>query len=137
MVAFDYSAGFRLRFEHTNVEKDKPNVIHLEIKSGCYFGKDEQWSDFIESLPLKIRRSEKGDPALAYRLMLLIGASVCGVDVREDGNLTIETTDKETLTIQGRDDVWDESWIMSEPKEISGNKAKFIICDSKGNFFSG
>lgn len=136
LVAFDFSAGFRLRFERPGAS-DKPQVLYLEIKSKMLIGNVNKWQEFVQSLPLKARRGELEDPALAYRCMLLVGAEITGVELSGDGSLDIETGDNEAINIKGQDEVWEESWILSEPREVVGNNARFVICDSHGAVSSG
>lgn len=71
------------------------------------------------------------------RLMLLVGAKVKDVRLEQDGTLTIDTTDDETITVAGNDDVWEESWSLSEPEDVAGENARFVVCDSEGELSAG
>jgi len=138
LASFEFSAAFRLRFERFGTDTDnKPQVLYLDIKAMSYIGDLEQWKDFVESLPMEARRSEKDEPAFAYRLMLLIGAEVNAVVLASDGTLSIGTTDDEPITVVGKDDVWEESWILAEPENVAGENARFVNCDSEGELSSG
>ena len=138
LVSFEFSAGFRLRFERSQSDADnKPQVLCLDIKAMSYIGDLEQWKNFVKSLPLEARRSEKDEPAFAYRLLLLIGAKVNTVQLASDGKLGIGTTDDESITVVGTDDVWEESWIVAEPEDVIGENSRFVACDSNGELTSG
>jgi hypothetical protein len=136
LVAVDYSAGFNLRFERKNNPIDLPNVLILEIKADAYVGDSASWSGFIKSLPLTSRRGENGEPALAYRLMLLIGSTVTFAKISENSDLIIETSDNEAITIVGNDDVWEESWIVRELGNVNDPKLRFIQCLDNGTITS-
>lgn len=137
-AAVEFSAGFRLTFERSGDAADKPQVLYLDTKAMTYIGKLEQWENFVQSLPFKARRTENDEPAIAYRLMLLLGAEVSNVELASDGTLTIETTDGESITVVGRDDVWEESWSLAEPANVAGEEStpRFVICDSEGGVFT-
>jgi len=137
LVAMEFSAGFRLRFERPANTSDKPQVLYLDIKAMTYFGELEQWKNFVQSLPIKARRIENDEPAIAYRLLLMIGSEISGVELGYDGTLTIETTDNESITVVGKDDVWDESWLLVEPEDVAGGNARFVSCDSMGGLLAG
>lgn len=132
LVSMTYAAGFTARFEREQYCKDKPNVLRLIIKSSARFDNDEEWKYFISSLPQNVRRGESGDPALAYRLMLALGALISNVELSHDGSLGLSTTDGELLFIPGLEDVWEESWILEELKDVVGPDAKSFICDASG-----
>lgn len=137
-AAFGFSGSFRLRFESAENENvDKPHVLYLDIKSMVYVGDLKKWKIFVHSLPMNARRGEEDEPALAYRLMLMIGSEIKRADIARDGTLTIDTSDNESITIGGKDEVWDESWILREPEDVAGKHAKFILCDSQGELVSG
>ena len=138
LASFEFSAGFRIRFERIGSEaENKPQVIYLDIKAMSYVGDLDQWKDFVKSLPFEARRTEKDEPAFAYKLMLLIGAEINSVQLACDGTLSIGTTDGEPITVVGKDDVWEESWILAEPEDLSGWSARFVTCDSQGKLLSG
>jgi hypothetical protein len=137
LVSFEFSAGFRLRFERLGSDdENKPQVIYLNIKAMSYIGDLDQWNDFVKSLPMEARRSETDEPAFAYRLMLIIGAEVNAVHLASDGTLSIGTNDGESITVVGKDDVWEESWMLAEPEDVAGENARFVACDSKGELSS-
>jgi len=137
LVAFDFSAGFRLRLERSEIDTDKPQVLYLDVKAMAYIGDLEEWKSFVQSLPMKARRGEEDEPAFAYRLMLLVGAEVRGVGLEHNGTLIIDTADNETITVTGKDDVWEESWSLSEPEDVAGENARFVVCDSEGELSAG
>ena len=110
-------------------------MLSLDLRSGVRVGNEDDWKRFISSLPLQARRGEKDEPALAYRLMLLLGATIREVNLLDDGSISIGTTDGETITVQGLEDVWEESWVLEEPREVAGDNAKSITCRSDGKIF--
>jgi len=138
LVSFEFSAGFRIRFERPGGDaENKPQVIYLDIKAMSYIGDLDQWKGFVKSLPMEARRSETDEPAFAYRLMLLIGAEVNVVDLTHEGTLIIGTSDGESIAVVGKDDTWEESWILAEPEDVIGENARFITCNSSGELFFG
>lgn len=132
-IAFD--AGFSIRLERSSVSNDKPNVLILNIRSIARIGDENDWKRFIDSMPLKARRGEEDEPALAYRLMLLLGAEVKGIDLHDDGSISIVTTDGETIVISGVEDVWEESWVLEESKEVTKGAPRAVVCSSGGSIF--
>ncbi|MCP1674013.1 hypothetical protein J2T57_001112 [Natronocella acetinitrilica] len=133
LASFEFSAGFRVQFESRETDEiDRPKVMILEIKSMSHIGEIDEWNNLVESLPKASRRTERHEPAFAYGLMLLVGVTVNAVRVEQDSTLIIETSDGESITIAGRDDVWEESWILAEPEDVAGVAAKFAACDSQG-----
>ena len=135
LVSINYAAGFVVRLERDQPEKDKPSVLRLTIKSSARFGSEENWKGFLSSLPLKARRGEIDEPGLGYRLILALGAQIKDIKLQDDGLLSLSTNDKEELVIPGTEDVWEESWALEELKEVAGEEAKSIVCDSYGKIF--
>lgn len=133
VASFNFSAGFILRFEREEPRSNHPNVIYLEFKSQAIFGSSENWSKFLRSLPLSPRRGEPDEPAIAYMIMMMLGAKISSVNLSEDGTLSIGTTDGDTLHLRGIEDVWDESWILSVKSELTETSDEEICCDSEGN----
>lgn len=137
LVSVNYASGFTLRFERESSDNDKPSVLNLIIRSYARFGSEEDWMSFLGSLPIKIRRGESGDPGLAYRLMLALGSQIQNIELASDGSISLFTTDGEVLVIPGTEDVWEESWVLEELKEIVGDDSKSIVCDSSGKIHFG
>ena len=129
-TSFSHAAGFILQFEHSGFETDRPKVLCLEIKARCYVGSIEDWNRITEQLPFRARPIDPDEPALAYWLMLLMGSTIDHVRINEDGALSMFTSDSEVLTVEGTDDIWDESWILRQPPDLGRLK---IICDSQGS----
>ena len=90
----------------------------------------KDWNRTIKQLPFRSRRTDPDEPALAYWFMLLMGSTIDHVRITDDGALSMFTNDLEVLTVEGADDVWDESWILRQPPDLGKLK---IICDSQGN----
>ena len=105
-------------------------MLCLEIKAKCYVGSIEDWNRIIEQLPFRSRRTDPDEPALAYWFMLLMGSTIDHVRINEDGALSMFTSDSEVLTVEGTDDLWNESWILQQPPDLGNLK---IICDSQGS----
>ena len=133
-TSFSHAAGFSLQFEYGGFEPDRPKVLCLEIQARCYIGSIEDWNRFIAQLPLRARRTDSDEPALAYWLMLLMGANIHHVQIDGEGTLSIFTSDSEILTVEGIDDVWEESWILRQPPDLGKLE---IVCDSQGNLTTG
>lgn len=133
IVAFDFHAGFRLRLERAEERSGCPQVLYLEVKARMLFDEEGKWDQFVALLPIKARRGEADEPALAYRLMLVMGAKVAGSDLLECGDLIISTSDNEKLIVKGTDDVWDDSWVLLEPDDLLGGGGRLLACDSQGN----
>jgi len=134
-ASINFAVGFTIRLERTETSDKKPNVLNLDIRSTARFGNEGEWKHFIDSLPFKTRRGEIDEPALAYRLMLLLGAMISEVELKGDGSISISTTDGETFTVLGIEDVWEESWVLTEPRDVAGEQARSIICSSEGSVF--
>lgn len=134
-VSVSFAAGFTLRFERPETSYEKPNVLYLDIKATARVGDESKWKQFVDSLPFKARRDEIDEPALAYRLMLLLGSTVSDIELKDDSSIYITTTDHETLVVMGVEDVWEESWALAESKEIAGENARSIICTSHGDVY--
>ncbi len=133
IVSFSFSAGFVIRLEREKISGEKPNVLYLDIKAAARSGDKASWEKLVASLPYKARRGEVDEPALAYMIMLLLGSEITSVDLDDDGSISISTTDGETLYISGVDDVWDESWVLSEASKICGENSRAVICSASGN----
>ena len=133
VASFNFSAGFIIRLERETPIPNHPNVLYLEFKSRAIFGDSESWSKFVDSLPLSARRGEPDEPAIAYMIMMMLGARITSVNLAEDGTLSIGTTDGDTLHLSGVEDIWDESWIISVKTELNEVGEKEICCDSEGN----
>lgn len=65
LVAFNFSAGFRLRFERCESDIEKPQVLYFEVNAMAYIGDLKKWKSFVRSLPIKARRGEEDEPAFA------------------------------------------------------------------------
>jgi hypothetical protein len=135
IASFSFSAGFVIRLEREKISDEKPNVLYLDIKAAARSGDKASWEKLVASLPYKARRGEVDEPALAYMIMLLVGSEITSVDLDDDGSISISigTTDGETLYISGVDDVWDESWVLSEASEVCGENQRAVICSASGN----
>lgn len=127
-----FAAGFSIRLERSTLKDYKPNVLKLDIRSAARVGDEYDWKRFIQTLPLKARRGEEEDTALAYRFMLLLGAEIKGVDLLDDGSISIVTTDEETVVISGVENVWEESWALVESRDIVEENPRSIVCGSDG-----
>ena len=132
IAAFEYAALFRIRLESNIHTRKTPNVLYLELRSRTYFGNYTEWTKLVESMPFPARREEFDYPTFAYRIMLSIGSDITNVEILDDGTLILFTSDEEKITISGLEDVWEESWILTEAKDLPNASNKQIICDSQG-----
>lgn len=132
IAAFEYAASFRIRLESNVRTRKTPNVIYLELRSTVYFGSYTEWTNLVESMPFPARREEFDYPTFAYRIMLSIGSDITDVEILDDGTLILFTSDNEKITILGLEEVWEESWILTEAKDLPNASNKQIICDSQG-----
>lgn len=109
-TSITFTAGFSIRLERSSVSGDKPSVLILNIRSIARVGGESHWKRFIDSMPLKARRGEKDEPALAYyRFMFLLGAEINDIELSGDRSISIVTTNDETVVVTGVEDVWEES----------------------------
>ena len=134
-ASFEFSAGFVLKFERIKATPPKPQVFYLDIKADSYIGDRKEWENFVKSLPIKEYGTEENKPAFAYRLMFLLGAEMLGVNLKNDGTIILNIKDDDFITVNGRDDVWDESWSLYESRDLAGEDARCIVCDSEGKIF--
>ncbi|TGL45672.1 hypothetical protein EHQ61_18560 [Leptospira wolffii] len=132
IAAFEYAALFRIRLESNVRTRTSPNVLYLELRSPVYFGSHAEWINLVESMPYPARRGELDYPTLAYRIMLCIGSDIINVEILDDGTLALFTSDDEKITISGIEEVWEESWILTEANDLPNASDKQIICDSQG-----
>ncbi|TGM98457.1 hypothetical protein [Leptospira dzoumogneensis] len=132
IAAFEYAAMFRIRLESNVRIRTTPNVLYLELRSRAFFGSYTEWTSLVESMPYPARRGELDYPTFAYRIMLCIGSDIIKVEILDDGTLVLLTSDNEEITISGIEDVWEESWILTESSDLPNASKKQIICDSQG-----
>lgn len=64
--------------------------------------------------------------------MLSIGSDITNVEILDDGTLILFTSDNEKITILGLEEVREESWILTEAKDLPNASNKQISCDSQG-----
>lgn len=138
VAAFTYAASFTVRLERNRRrERDgRPGVLVLDPKATWWIGEREAWDTFLASLPLRARRIDPQEPALAYRLMLLIGTTITTATLGADGTLTLATEDGEAITIQGTTAIWDESWTLYVPPDVPGHDQWYIECLPDGACFA-
>jgi hypothetical protein len=136
IVGFEYGAGFRLRLEATDTEYTRghmiPSVAILDLKAPWWIGDREEWEVFLADLPLKSRRGEPDEPGHAYRLMLMVGATIQSVTLAADGSLATATSDGEELYVEGKSDIWEESWLIEAPPDLPESGQWSIVCLSGG-----
>ena len=137
LASFTYSAGFILRLERDVLVTNKPNVLFLTIRSSAIFDSKEEWSDFVNLLPMKTQQLDEDEPAVAYRLMLNLGKKIKKIEFGGNNTLIlyIANLDGEKLLIPGVDDVWEESWVVEELEELAGHAKRTILCDAFGKIF--
>lgn len=132
-ASITFAAGFTIRLERVLVSSGKPSILMLNIRSVARVGDEAEWKRFIDSMPLEARRGEEDEPALAYRFMLLLGAEINDIELHDDGSISIFTTDKEAVVVTGKEDVWEESWVVEESREIASDNPRSIVCRSDGH----
>lgn len=136
LASFEYAGVFSLQFEQSGRVTDKPKVLRLDILAKTYINDMGSWNSFVHSLPIKDRRTEKDHPAFAYRLMVLIGATIIEVELKKNRTLVMKTSDGEDIAVLGEDDVWDDSWWLYEPDDVAKGNEHFVTCSSRGELYS-
>lgn len=135
LVAFEYAGGFRVRLEQpyavtTNPSTLFPGVAILDLKASWWVNEQLFWKKF--AYPPQTPPSDEvlEEAVQSYYLRTMIGAVVNRVQVNTNGNLELLFSGNQVLHIEGRTDVWDESWIISAPPDLLNSQSWSISCSS-------
>lgn len=136
LSGFEHAGIFSLRLEHPQVNPTRPAVLRLDVLSSARFGSEDEWSAFWRGLPIAAKRGEPDAPALAYRLQLLVGASITAADIDGNGRLSLAMSDGDILVIDGSlgdpSDLVDTSWVLYPPPGVPSSDGQSIHCGAFG-----
>jgi hypothetical protein len=140
VAAFEYAAGFRIRLERELSEGSPNNLLPfhltLDLRGNWWVGERAEWISLMNGLPLKARRGEPDAPFMAFRLMLMVGATITEVTIATDSSLSLSTSDGEVLHVEGKEAVFEESWLIEAPPDIPGYDQWYVGCGSQGQLFA-
>jgi len=133
---FRYSGLFSLDFSRESRPSDPklPMVVALTFRSDWWIGDKSEWLQFLSKHPEGFLEGKFEDAIKGYALMCLglSGARVDSVDVDSAGSLSIRTSVGKTLTLSGREDIFEESWIIDVPPGVPNHEFWSVVCTDRG-----
>jgi len=136
-AAFEYSAGFSVRFEQQSTVTRHttgrfPEVAILDLKGEWWIDERVAWQKLVNTLSQTTGVHLLQEPAQAYCLMLLVGHTIKEVKLSDKSELILVIDTGQTLHVSGHSDIWEESWIIYPPADLPDNHLWSITCDSQG-----
>lgn len=134
-----YATFFHLELSHGTEKSMNPRlpmVMWLTLISEWWLGDRDSWEKFrrepMTYLPVcKIEEEAKR----AYALVCLIGSEIEKTQLGKDGMLTISTSAGASLHLSGREDIFEESWIIDVPRDVPNNELWSVVCTDEGELF--
>ncbi len=137
LTAIHYAAGFRVEFSRTGPPPDPalPMVVWLTMRSQWWVGEREKWEALLHKAPMPYGSAGPEEPMQAYALMCLNGARIEDVALYHNSTLTLVTSYAE-MHLSGKDDTFEESWIVDVPPEVPNHELWSVVCSDTGELFA-
>jgi hypothetical protein len=138
LTAVFITGDFRLEFSRSDAATDvAPPVAYLTLRSDWWIGDRDQWEGLLNAPVVFPAPSEvKREAMKAYAIVCLYrgGAEVEDIALSDDGTLVLSTS-MGALAISGREDVFEESWILDVPPGVPGHDLWSVVCTNTGELF--
>lgn len=136
LTAIHYAAGFRVEFSRTGPPPSPtlPMVVWLTMRSQWWVGGKEKWEALLQKAPMPYVGAEPEEPMQAYALMCLKGVRIEDVALHDNSTLTLVTSYAE-MHLSGKDDTFEESWIIDVPPEVPNHELWSVVCSDTGELF--
>ena len=137
LTAMHYAAGFSVEFAREGKPPDPtiPMIVRLTMRSRWWIGKSEEWKVFLQQAPMSYCGGAPDEPMMAYALMCLNGAKIEDVVLHEDSTLTLVTSLHTEIHCSGKDNVFEESWIIDVPLDVPNHALWSVVCSSTRELF--
>jgi hypothetical protein len=138
LIAVHCTSLFSLEFQRASEGSDPrlPLLVSLTLISDWWLGERREWQEFLSSHPEGLLRDISCEDALrGYALICLTGSKVATVEIGPDASLNFSTSFGKTLRAAGREDTFEESWIIDVPKGVPGHEFWSVVCTDRGELF--
>lgn len=144
---FEFWSEFVLRVQRDNTTPNRrvtelwgtlriPSLFWFRLRSTWRVGDPVVWNETIDNFPIKAQPDRPPEETLqAARLMQLLGTTIDGIKIREEGELELSLSNGERLCVAGHSD-WFESWFIELPPDDPDNDNWWFECDSSGTVSS-
>ena len=145
MIAnFEFWSEFVLRIQRDEARRSQalqdwfgesriPSLFCLRLRAKWRIGDQRKWALAVQQFPMKgVTPIPEEAPLQASSLMMMLGIEISAVRVDENSALTLALADGRTLTVEGVNEEWGESWFLELPVDDPNRDQWSIICDSQG-----
>jgi hypothetical protein len=142
LVTLEYWSEFILGFQRDNAVPNPtlqerfgsiriPPFFRIRLRGKWWIGNRQKWEAAIRDFAYKgVAPVTLEGPLQASLMMTKLGSSVLAVNVNMQGDLTLDLSDGDTITVQGVGGGWDESWFLELPLDDPDHDLWSIVCDS-------